>query len=284
MAATTTIRRGPADHTGRIAAALVIVVAACWAYLLLLRAGMETTGSMGSAGGMDAMSGMAAMDSGGSQPLLAMPMTSSWTGHDIVLMWTMWAVMMAAMMLPSALPMVRTYSITVGTPARALRGSTSTFVAGYVMAWSGFAALATGTQWALHRATLVDAGGAATSRWLAGPVLVAAGAYQFTGLKHVCLSRCRSPLSFLLAEWRDGVGGALRMGSLHGVLCIGCCWALMALLFVLGVMNLWWVAILTTTVLLEKVTHMTAVPKLVGIGLLSSGVLVLLGVVGLSPR
>ena len=280
---TTTITHGPVDRTGRIAAALLLVTAACWAYLFLLRSEMTAMGPM-AASGMEAMDGMGAVDGVSSRPLLAMPMTSSWTGRDVVLMWTMWAVMMAAMMLPSAMPMVRAYSTTVGTGSRALRGSTSTFVTGYVVAWSGFAALATGAQWALHRATLVDAAGVATSRWLAGPVLVAAGAYQFTDLKQACLGKCRSPLSFLLAEWREGVGGALRMGGLHGSLCIGCCWALMALLFVLGVMNLWWIAIVATAVLVEKVTHSALLPRMVGIGLLSWGAMVLAGFVGLAAR
>jgi predicted metal-binding membrane protein len=282
MTPTGTVTWQPRDRTKAIAAALLAATAGCWAYLLLLRSEMVTMASSATSEGMAsmgdgaAMGDMAGMAASSPSSWLAMPMTSAWTGHDVLVVWTMWAVMMAAMMLPSALPMVRAYSTTVGSGARSLTGSTPAFVGAYVAAWSGFAALATGAQWALHRAALVDAEGVATNRWLAGPVLVAAGAYQFTNLKEACLGKCRAPLSFLLAEWSDGVRGALRMGGLHGALCIGCCWALMALLFVLGVMNLWWIAIVATAVLIEKVTRSSAVPKLVGAGLLAWGMAVLL--------
>ena len=128
---------------------------------------------------------------------LAMPMTSSWSRTDALLMWTMWAVMMAGMMLPSAAPMVSAYAITVRSERSQLHGSTPLFVVGYLIAWSGFAALATMAQWALHDATLVTAMGVSTSRWLGGLLLVGAGAYQFTGVKDACLSKCRTPLGFL---------------------------------------------------------------------------------------
>lgn len=228
-------------RSGRVLAALALVTALCWAYLFAVAAAM---GSMGST--------------------MAMPMTSAWTGGDLALMWTMWAVMMAAMMLPSAAPMVTAYATTINSPRTGLRGSTPAFVAGYVAVWSGFALLATLAQWALHDLALVDATGASTSRWLGGSVLLAAGAYQFTVLKRSMLGRCRAPLGFLLNAWRDGRRGALAMGLHHGVLCTGCCWGLMALLFILGVMNLWWVALLATVVLVEKVAKSPHVPQLVG--------------------
>ncbi len=232
----------------RVLAALAAVTALCWVYLFAVAAAM---GSMTAA--------------------LAMPMTSAWTAGDLVLMWTMWTVMMAAMMLPSAAPMVTAYATTIRSPRAALRGSTPAFVAGYVAAWSGFALLATLVQWALHDLALVDAMGSSTSRWLGGAVLLASGTYQFTDLKRSMLGRCRTPLGFLLHAWRDGRRGALAMGLHHGLLCTGCCWALMALLFVLGVMNLWWVALLATVVLVEKLTRSPRVPQVVG------GVLVLWG-------
>lgn len=257
--------------TATIATALVGVTAACWAYLLFLRGSMEDMAPA------MAMAGMGTMDD--STSLFAMPMTSAWTAPDAVLMWTMWAVMMAAMMVPSALPMVQGYAITVRSGSEHVRGSTPLFVAGYVVAWSGFALLATVAQWALHDAALVDATGAATDRWLAGTLLAAAGAYQFTPLKDACLGRCRAPLGFLLNEWRGGRRGAVAMGVHHGSLCIGCCWALMALLFVLGVMNLWWIAVVATVVLIEKITRSAAIPRLVGAGLTTWGVLVLAGLI-----
>ena len=221
-------------RTITVGASLAAVTAGCWVYLVAVHAAM---GSMGSA--------------------LAMPMTAAWSAGDVVLMWVMWAVMMAAMMLPAATPMVAAYARTVRSPRSGVRGSTVLFVSGYVAVWSGVAVVATGAQWLLHQAALVDAMGASTTRWLAAPVLAAAGAYQFTDLKRVMLARCRSPLGFMLHDWRDGRFGALVMGAHHGVLCLGCCWALMALLFVLGVMNLWWIALLATTVLVEKLTTVT---------------------------
>ncbi len=242
-------------RTAAVGACLLGVTAACWAYLVLVHGAMD---SMGSA--------------------LAMPMTAAWTAGDAVLMWVMWSVMMAAMMLPSATPMVAAYARTTRSPRSGVHGSTVLFVGGYVAVWSGVSVLATGTQWLLHQAALVDAMGASTTRWLAAPVLVAAGAYQFTDLKRVMLSRCRSPLGFLLHEWRDGRVGALAMGAHHGVLCLGCCWALMALLFVLGVMNLWWIALLATTVLVEKVTHGDLIPRLLGGVLILGGLWVAVGI------
>lgn len=238
-----------------VVVALGAVTAACWAYLVAVHAAMGTMGSG-----------------------LAMPMTTSWSGADAFLMWTMWAVMMAAMMLPSAMPMVTAYARTVQSPTSSVRGSTTFFVSGYVAVWSGFALLAASVQWALHDAALVNAMGASTSRWLAAPVLMLAGAYQFTGLKHAMLGRCRAPLGFLLNEWRDGRGGAAIMGVRHGVLCLGCCWALMALLFVLGAMNLWWIALLATIVLVEKVTHSDVVPRVLGAVMVLWGILAVTGV------
>ena len=227
---------------------LIAVTMLCWAYLFVLSARM---GDMNSS--------------------LAMPMTSSWTRTDALLMWTMWAVMMAGMMLPSAAPMISAYATTVRSERSQLHGSTPLFVVGYVAAWSGFAALAAVAQWALHDATLVTAMGVSTSRWLGGLLLVGAGVYQFTGVKDACLSKCRTPLGFLLTSWRGGRGGALLMGVHHGSLCIGCCWALMTLLFVLGVMNLWWIAFVAAVVLLEKLVPSIIVTRALGAALVVWG-------------
>ncbi len=237
-----------------VALGLVLLTAMSWAYLLLLSARM---GSMKSP--------------------LAMPMTSAWTGRDIVLVWTMWAVMMAAMMLPSAAPMIGAYSTTVRSDAGGLRGSTTLFVAGYLAVWSGFAALATGSQWVLHDAALVDAMGASRSNILGGALLVGAGGYQFARLKDDCLRKCRSPLGFLLSEWRNGPRGSVVMGVRHGAVCVGCCWALMALLFVLGVMNLWWIALVAAVVLLEKLVRSSAITRVLGASLMVWGAAVALG-------
>ncbi len=233
-----------------VGSGLAMSTAVAWVYLCLISARM---GSMGSP--------------------FAMPMTSAWTTHDVVLMWTMWAIMIAAMMLPSAAPMVSAYSTTIRSRSATVRGSTPLFVAGYVAAWSGFAAIATTAQWVLHDAALVDAMGTSTSSALGGLILVGAGGYQFTALKDRCLSQCRTPLGFLLNNWRPGARGATVMGLRHGTLCIGCCWALMAMLFVLGVMNLWWIAVVAAIVLLEKFVPSSALTRVLG------GVLAVWGVV-----
>jgi predicted metal-binding membrane protein len=237
-----------------MASGLALITGLSWAYLIFLSARMSDM-----------------------QSPFAMPMTSAWTGRDILLMWTMWAIMMAGMMLPSAAPMISAYSTTVRSDAAGLHGSTTMFVVGYLAAWSGFAALATGAQWVLHDAALVSAMGVSTSRWLGGLLLLAAGAYQFTGLKEACLRQCRTPLGFLLNEWRDGQRGAVVMGARHGAVCVGCCWALMALLFVLGVMNLWWIALVAAVVLLEKIVPSDALTKMLGVSLMVWGTVLVIG-------
>lgn len=167
----------------------------------------------------------------------------------------MWAVMMLAMMLPSALPMVLTFAAVGRSRQRAGRNYVpiAVFVAGYVVVWSAFSVVAAVAQWWLHRGALLSAAMVSTSGVLAGLVLIVAGIFQFTPLKHSCLNHCRGTLHFVITRWRDGAAGALRMGIEHGAFCAGCCWALMALLFVLGVMNLFWVAALTALVCFEKI-------------------------------
>lgn len=208
----------------------------------------------------------------------AMPTTSAWTGQDVVLVWTMWSVMMAAMMLPSAIPMVSAYATSLGPGPRGPHGSTSWFVVGYLATWSGFALVATGVQWVLHDVALLSPMGVSTSRGLGGSLLLVAGAYQLTGAKEACLRQCRSPLGFLLSHWRDGSRGAVLLGLRHGALCVGCCWALMAVLFVLGVMNLWWIALVAAVVLLEKLTSSLWVPRALGAFLAVWGVALMAGV------
>ncbi len=245
----------PAKTKMLVPVGIGIVTVLCWAYLVLLSTRM---GDMGSP--------------------FAMPMTSAWTGSDVLLMSTMWAVMMAGMMLPSAAPMVSAYAKTVSPGQGRVQGSTALFTVGYIAAWSGFAALATGAQWVLHDLALVDGMGGSTSRLLGGLLLVGAGAYQFTGLKDACLSKCRTPLAFLLTNWRAGRGGAVAMGIHHGSLCVGCCWALMALLFVLGVMNLWWIAVVAAVAFLEKFVRGDSLTRVLGASLLVWGVVLLTGV------
>ena len=188
------------------------------------------------------------MDSSLAQAM--MPMSTRWSVANAMAVLSMWAIMMAAMMLPTALPMIRVFvdlSLRNGEPARA-----RAFVAAYLFAWSSFSVAAALGQWALQSAGWLDPMSASASASPGAALLLIAGAYQFTPLKRTCLARCRSPMGFLLGDWRAGTGGAWTMGLRHGLNCIGCCWALMALLFVGGVMNLAWVAAVALAVAIEK--------------------------------
>jgi predicted metal-binding membrane protein len=225
------LRHDRAIVLGGLAAAIILA----WAYLLI------GTGIP-----------MATMDMGGGQ-VMAMP--PEWTLAYGLVVFLMWAVMMVAMMLPSAAPV----TLLVAALARKRREagtapglSTAPFVFGYLAVWLAFAATATVLQWRLDAAELLSETMALASMVVAGGVLVLAGIYQWTPLKQACLRHCRSPLDFLLHHWRDGALGALVSGARHGVFCLGCCWMLMALLFVGGIMNLAWIAGIALIVLIEK--------------------------------
>jgi predicted metal-binding membrane protein len=166
----------------------------------------------------------------------------------------MWTVMMAAMMIPTALPVLRAYALTQRSRGAA---GVIAFAAGYLLAWTGFAAAATTAQPVLGVASCHAAGLAESDPRLAAALLVAVGIYQWTPLKAACLRQCQSPIGFLLSSWRSGVSGALRMGLRHGIVCVGCCFALMALMFVGGVMSFLWMAGLTALVLAEKLAILT---------------------------
>ncbi len=185
---------------------------------------------------------------------MALAPAPSWTVLEFVTMLVMWWVMMLGMMLPAAAPMILTFA-TVSRRRRD-RGQayvpTAVFAAGYLLAWGGYSLAATLVQGLLERAGLLTAMMTSASPLFGGLMFVAAGIYQLTPLKYACLAHCRSPFEFILNRWRDGAGGALRMGLGHGLYCLGCCWAVMALLFVGGVMNLLWVAALAAFVLAEK--------------------------------
>ncbi len=197
---------------------------------------------------------------GGGSPIsmsreMAMPQAAPWGIADFAMTAAMWAVMMAAMMLPSAAPMLLLFSTVnrkrnaQGTPVI----PTGIFLLGYLLTWAGFSLLATGAQWRLNRLVLLTPELTIVSPIVSGIILIAAGTYQFTPLKNVCLRQCQSPLEFLFTRWRDGRGGALLMGLHHGGYCLGCCWVLMALLFVGGVMNPTWIALIAAFVLVERV-------------------------------
>jgi predicted metal-binding membrane protein len=202
-----------------------------------------------------ASSGMSDMPGMPDMPGMAMPMTHAWTGADFTAMFLMWAVMMIAMMLPSVTPVVMLYG-RVGAQRAAQgrpRQPTWPFVLGYLIVWLAFSVLATLGNWALHwHGYLTSMMGSATPL-VAAILLAIAGVYQWTPLQNMCLAHCRSPAGYLGNHWREGRIGAARMGLHHGGYCVGCCWLLMTLLFVLGVMNIAWIAVLTVFVLAEKV-------------------------------
>jgi len=179
-----------------------------------------------------------------------------WSAADLAALFTMWTVMMVGMMVPSASPMILAFAaVDRRRRAHSLSGvATGVFVLGYVAAWTGFSFAATFTQAALHGAALLSSTGVSTSGVLGGSLLVTTGIFQWTPLKNACLRHCRSPLGFFLTEWREGRWGALQMGLKYGMYCMGCCCLLMGLLFVAGVMNLWWVAAISGFILVEKVT------------------------------
>ncbi|WP_051676072.1 DUF2182 domain-containing protein [Polaromonas glacialis] len=212
-----------------------------------------------------------------SQPFaqLTMPDSSQWGAASVLAIWTMWALMMAAMMLPSALPMILTFVDLGVRSAEPARGRS--FVAAYLFVWFAFSAGATAAQWVLQAMGWVNPMIVSSSALLTALLLLIAGAYQFSRLKQVCLSRCRTPMGFLLGEWRAGVYGAFVMGVRHGLFCVGCCWALMALLFVGGVMNLAWVAALSIAVAIEKLAPRgERLASALGLGLIAAGLVKLL--------
>jgi predicted metal-binding membrane protein len=187
-----------------------------------------------------------------SMPNMAMPMASVWTPAYFALMLVMWCIMMMAMMLPSAAPMILLFA----TIERRRNGgspflTTTIFAAAYVIVWAGFSIIATLLQWQLDRLALLSPEMATTSALLAAIVLIVVGLYQFTPLKQACLRGCRSPLEFITRYWNRGPFG---IGLRHGIYCVGCCWMAMLLLFVGGVMNLLWVALIAAFILVEKIS------------------------------
>jgi predicted metal-binding membrane protein len=168
---------------------------------------------------------------------------------------SMWVVMMAGMMIPSVAPMVLTHASVMRR--RVAQGapfvSSGLFLAGYLVAWTGFSAVASLAQWMLFRSHLLDRHSLSIGPWAGAAVLVAAGVFQLSPAKDACLSQCRAPLGYFVTEWRDGALGAGRMGLHHGVVCIGCCWLLMAVLFAVGIMNVLWGLAITAFVVAEKV-------------------------------
>ena len=229
-----------------VAAAISIVVAATWLYILL-GAGMGMSAFEMSAAPWSAEA--LRMSAGGTEMGPAV-----WSLGYGLLMFFMWWIMMIAMMLPSAAPMILLYARIdrQQAPERKALTATGVFAGGYLLAWAIFSLLAATAQWGLQASGLLSGMLASTSAVLGGGLLVAAGLWQLTPFKQACLRHCRSPVQFLSRHWRGGRTGALWMGAVHGAFCLGCCWFLMALLFYGGVMNLYWIVGLALFVLIEK--------------------------------
>jgi predicted metal-binding membrane protein len=240
-----------------VLAALVSITLLAWGYMVVEARAMYDTGVCQCAGMR--MSG---------------PDTAPWSAATLLPLFLMWAEMMVAMMIPSAAPMILTFAL-VNRKRREREQPyvpTGFFLLGYLVVWTAFSAVAALGQWVLHARALLSPLMVGTSPLLGGALLVGAGVFQWTPLKQACLNHCRSPLSFLLTDWREGAAGAWVMGLKHGAYCTGCCWILMALLFVAGVMNLWWVALLTVLVLAEKVApRWLALGRWVGVLLVGWG-------------
>jgi predicted metal-binding membrane protein len=224
-----------------VAACLIAVSLLAWAWLLA-GAGMDMT----------ALEMTHPPESGMNMDMV---MPSKWTAGDAVLMFFMWWIMMIAMMLPSATPVILLAAAlnrradTASPPY----GSTAAFTLGYLSAWALFSLVAVAVHWLLEQAGLMTMLMESASDTLSGLLLIAAGLWQLTPFKQACLRHCRSPVEFLTQHRRPGNTGSLVMGAHHGVYCLGCCWFLMALLFVGGVMNLYWIIGLALFVYLEKV-------------------------------
>ncbi len=243
---------------------LVFVSLTSWLYILT-GAGMDT-------GEMSSIS---------SGTVLTMKLT--WTPAYFALMLAMWWVMMVAMMLPSAAPTVLLFATVNRKSQQQGRPYVPTgfFAAGYLVAWSGFSLVAVFLQWGLEELALLSPMMQTTSSYFGAALFLAAGVYQLTPLKQACLRHCRSPLDFIAYHWRQGTGGAFRMGLEHGLFCLGCCWVLMALLFYGGVMNLWWIVGLALYILIEKLALPGArLSRFTGGFLILWGIAVLLGASG----
>jgi predicted metal-binding membrane protein len=240
-------------------AGLAAVVVCAWAYVI--PASLDMYGRMDGAA--------------------AWMMEATWNADYLLLIFLMWAAMMVAMMLPSALPTILIFHNAVRNDSQVRSPSQRmfAFVAGYTLAWFGFSVGATLLQWGLAEAALLSPMMVSASPWLGGAILIVAGVYQLTPLKYACLQHCRSPLAFLAEHWQPGMRGALRLGLRHGLYCVGCCWALMLLLFVGGVMSLLWIGAITAFVLIEKLAPYSAQGgRLSGLALLLAGVWVLTSV------
>lgn len=246
-------------------ASLAGITLLAWLYLVDMAREMAEMGDMVGMPDMAAMAGMALVTA-----------RAPWMLSDVTTATAMWAIMMAGMMLPTAVPMTLFYTAAIRRRAVVPLLYSATFTTGYLAIWCGFALAAVAAQWLLLRFDLFAPEMMVTNMFLGGALFMGAGVYEWSPLKNRCLAQCQTPLGFLIAHWRPGLAGAWRMGARHGTYCLGCCWALMLLLFVGGVMNLLWVAALGILVLLQKLVPGRRVAQGTGLVMLIVG-LVLIG-------
>ena len=198
---------------------------------------------------------------------------AAWGASGFVIVASMWAAMTLAMMLPSAAPMILTYAEIADTAARKGERIVSPFVltAGYALVWLGFAAIATVAQFAFMRVALLDSGMQSASGLFSGTIFIVAGVYQFSALKHACLKQCQSPFPFFFANWTTTPRGVLRLGVEQGLYCLGCCWAMMLVMFAVGAMNVVWMAALGVVMTIEKIGTGKRFTYIVGVALIVAG-------------
>lgn len=197
----------------------------------------------------------------------------AWGASGFALVALMWGAMTLAMMLPSAAPMIFTYAEIADTAAQKHEKVVSPFVltAGYAAVWFGFAAAATLAQYALTRAALLNPSMASASGLFSGAVFIVAGVYQFSALKHACLRQCRSPFPFFFTNWQTTPRGVFRLGIKQGLFCLGCCWAMMLVMFAVGIMNVVWMAALGVLMTIEKMTVTNRLTYAIGVAAIAAG-------------
>ena len=256
---------------------IVAITGLGWLWLALLISGMGgPSGALGP--GMGTLDLLPRLFAAACQPtfglsVLAMP-GADWGLMGFVVVGLMWAAMVLAMMLPSAGAMIFTYAEIADTAAGKGEPIVTPFVlaAGYTVVWLGFAALATLVQYGFTKATLIDDGMASASGLFSGAIFVAAGVYQFSALKHACLRQCQSPFPFFFANWETSTRGVFRLGVKQGMFCLGCCWAMMAVMFAVGIMNVIWMAALGIVMTIEKMLTGTRFSHVMGVLMIAAGV------------
>jgi len=253
---------------------VVALAALGWLYLALLVANMG--GDLSMLGpGMGALDLVPRAFAALCRPSFGLDMMqATWGASGFALVALMWAAMVLAMMLPSASPMILTYAEIAETAARKGERIVSPVViaAGYAVVWLGFAAIATLAQFIFSRVALLDIGMASASALFSGAIFIGAGFYQFSALKHACLTQCRQPFPFFFAHWETTPRGVFRLGLKQGLYCLGCCWAMMVVMFAVGVMNVVWMAALAILMTLEKIGSGNRLTYGLGVTLIAIGV------------